>query len=79
MKTIEIDDKTYDLILQMITSITSINIKETIKYIVSRSVIREYVGGREYSQPPRDRDREAIAGEAGELRKKYENRKGEAK
>ena len=43
MKTIEIDDGTYELVLKM-ARLTD----ETMEYILYRSVTREYVQGDEY-------------------------------
>jgi len=49
MKTIEIDDGTYELVLKM-ARLTD----ETMEYILYRSVTREYVQGDEYREcsPP---------------------------
>ena len=45
MKVIEIDDSTYYLIMKMAKIV-----KETVEYIVYRSVCREYIAGDEYHQ-----------------------------
>ena len=43
MKLLEIDDSTYDLVLKMARIM-----KETPKYILYRSVCREYINNNEY-------------------------------
>ena len=45
MKTIEIDDGTYEFVLKM-ARLTD----ETMEYILHRSVMREYVQGDEYRE-----------------------------